>query len=187
MRPRFAPTLLSLAAAFILGSCTAPTMPDSAAAPPTDEAAAQAEGESPTLTPIAFSGCVSPREREAFEVYALRIEALVGAQSCRMTDRFNTFAIKFRGELTTQGRAMRAYYQKSYGTGGDAALDTFVTDLSNTTFVYGSTTSDFCTATKSLLDSLMAARVGQLAAFSAQRPAHALPAMDSCGGAPPKS
>jgi hypothetical protein len=187
MHRRFTQPLLPLAAALILGSCATPTTPDSAApAPPPAEAAAPAPPVILPVTPVAFSGCVSPQEREAFEVYGLRTEALVGAQSCRMTDRFNKFAVKYRNELTTEGRALRGYYKKSYGKSGDATLDIFVTELSNASFVDGSTASDFCAATATLFDTLMAAPVGHLAAFSAQHPAPALPAMDSCGGAPTK-
>ena len=86
----------------------------------------------------AYSACISSRERQAYEVYALRTEALVGAQSCRMTDRFNVFASRFTRELTAEGRELRAYYQKTYGKGGDARLDDFVTQLANTSFVDGS-------------------------------------------------
>jgi hypothetical protein len=165
-------------AALVLGSCS-DKAPDSAASAQPAEATASATAAR-AVTPIEFSGCVSPHEREAFEVYALRIQALVGAQSCRMTDRFNKFAIKFRGELTTEGKALRSYYQKKYGKSGDASLDKFVTDLSNTAFVDGSAKNDFCAATTALFDSVMAAPVGQLAAFSAEHRATALPALKSC-------
>jgi len=183
MHSRFAQILLPLAATLILGSCTAPSENAASAPPPTEAAAPPA---SRPVTPVAFSGCVSPQEREAFVVYALRTEALVGAQSCRMTDRFNKFATKFRGELTTQGRALRGYYQKNYGKSGDATLDKFVTELANASFVDGSGGADFCAATTNLFNDLMVAQIGQLVAFSAQHPARTLPAMDSCGGAPPK-
>jgi hypothetical protein len=185
MHSRFAQSLLPLAAALVLGSCSAKA-PDSTASAPPAEAAAPAVA-SRAIIPIEFSGCVSPHEREAFEVYALRIQALVGAQSCRMTDRFNKFAIKFRGELTTEGRALRSYYQKKYGKSGDASLAKFVTELSNTSFVDGSAQNDFCAATTALLDNLMAAPVGQLASFSAEHRASALPKMASCDTVAAKS
>jgi hypothetical protein len=186
MALRFAQILLPLAAALVLGSCSNTKEPDSAsaAAPPAEAAATP---ESRPVTPVAFSGCVLPHERQAFEVYALRTQALVGAQSCRMTDRFNKFAIKFRGELTTEGHTLRSYYQKKYGKSGDATLDKFVTELANTTFVDGSQTNDICTATTALFDALVAAPVGHLAAYSAQHRASALPAMESCNTVAVKS
>jgi hypothetical protein len=188
MHRRFAQTLLSLAAALILGACTPPTTtPDSTAfSPPPAEAAAPAAPVILPVTPVTFSGCVSPHEREAVEVYAVRTDAIVGAQSCRMTDRFNKFAIKFRGELTAEGRTLRGYYKKTYGKSGDATLDKFVTELSNASFVEGSGAFGLCETTTSLFDELMATPVGHLAAFSAQHPARALPTMESCGGTPPK-
>jgi hypothetical protein len=182
---RFAQILVPVATALVLGSCSPTKAPETAAAPPPAETAAVAPAR--PVTPIEFSGCVSPHEREAFEVYAFRTQVLVGAQSCRMTDRFNKFATKFRGELTTQGRTLRSYYQKKYGKSGDANLDKFVTELANTSFVDGSQTNDICTETTTLLDSLMAAKIGQLAAFSAQHPTRALPAMESCGAVAAKT
>jgi hypothetical protein len=178
MHSRFAQSLVLLVAALVLGSCSGTKAPDSAAAAPA--AATPAAVASRPVTPIEFSGCVSPHEREAFEVYATRIQALVGAQSCRMTDRFNKFALKFRGELTTEGKALRSYYQKKYGKGGDASLDKFVTELSNTTFVDGSGGNDLCAATTALFDELMAAPVGHLAAYSAQHRSASLPTMNAC-------
>src|SRR5271154_865766 len=100
MYPRFVQSLLPIAAAFIISSCTATKTPDSAPSAPPAAAEAPAAPAILPVTPVAFSGCVSPHEREAFEVYALRTRLLVGAQSCRMTDRFNKFATKFRNELT---------------------------------------------------------------------------------------
>jgi hypothetical protein len=186
MHRRIAQVFLPLAAALALGSCTTPTAPDSAAPAPPAEVAAPAAPVILPVTPVAFSSCVSPHEREAVEVYAVRTEAIVGAQSCRMTDRFNKFAIKFRGELTTEGRALRGFYKKTYGKSGDATLDKFVTELSNASFVEGSAAFGLCETTTQLFDDLMATPVGKLAAFSAQHPARALPTMESCAGTPPK-
>ena len=129
----------------------------------------------------ALSACISPRERQAYEVYALRTDVLVGAQSCRMTDRFNVFVTKFTRELTVEGRELRAFYQKTYGKGGDAHLDDFVTELANTSFVAGSSGGgNLCATTTALFDDVMAVPVGQLAAFSRTRHARALPDMDVC-------
>jgi hypothetical protein len=130
--------------------------------------------------------CISQRERQAYEVYALRTDVLVGAQSCRMTDRFNVFATKFVRELTAEGRELRAYYQKTYGKGGDARLDDFVTELANTSFVAGSGGGNLCATTTALFDDVMAVPVGQLAVFSRTRQPRALPVMDVCAVAAAK-
>src|SRR5713101_2187023 len=132
----------------------------------------------------AISACISQRDRQAYEVYALRTEVLVGAQSCRMTDRFNVFATKFMRELTAEGRALRSHYLKVYGKGGDSALDDFVTRMANNSFVEGSGAGDLCTTTAALFDAVMAVPVGQLAVFSGHHKARALPVMEVCPGAP---
>ena len=129
----------------------------------------------------ALSACITPREREAYEVYALRTQVLVGAQSCRMTDRFNIFAMKFSRELTSEGRELRAHYLKAYGKGGDKALDDFVTQIANASFVEGSGGGDLCGTTTALFDDVMALPVGQLAVYSSQHTPRGLPAMDVCG------
>jgi len=129
----------------------------------------------------AYSACISSRERQAYEVYALRTEALGGAQSCRMTDRFNGFATKFTRELTAEGRELRSHYLKTYGKGGDKALDEFVTRMANNSFVEGSGGGDLCGTTTALFDDVMALPVGQLAVYSSQHTPRGLPAMDVCG------
>jgi hypothetical protein len=128
----------------------------------------------------ALSACITPKEREAYEVYALRTQVLVGAQSCRMTDRFNVFAMKFSRELTSEGRELRAHYLKTYGKGGDKALDDFVTQIANASFVEGSGGGDLCGATTAIFDDVMALPEGKLATYSSQHKSRALPVMDFC-------
>jgi hypothetical protein len=128
----------------------------------------------------ALSACITPRERQAYEVYALRTEVLVGAQSCRMTDRFNVFATKFTRELTTEGRELRAHYLKTYGKGGDKALDDFVTRMANNSFVEGSGGGNLCAVTIALFDDVEALPEGQLAVYSREHHPRGLPAMEFC-------
>lgn len=128
----------------------------------------------------AISACISQRDRQAFEVYALRTEVLVGAQSCRMTDRFNIFATKFSRELTAEGRELRSHYLKTYGKGGDKALDDFVTRMANNSFVEGSGTGDLCGTTTALFEDVLALPVGKLASYSHEHQPRGLPAMEVC-------
>jgi hypothetical protein len=128
----------------------------------------------------ALSAYITPRERQAYEVYALRTEVLVGAQSCRMTDRFNVFATKFTRELTTEGRELRAHYLKTYGKGGDKALDDFVTRLANSAFVEGSGGGNLCAVTIALFDDVEALPEGHLAAYSHEHHLRGLPTMEYC-------
>jgi hypothetical protein len=186
MQPLFSRAVLPLAALIVLGSCSNPTPAanSSPAAAPAASATPAPVAQTASITAAGISGCISPREREAFEVYALRTQAIVGAQSCRITDRFNAFATRFRGEPTTEGRTLRGYYQKNYGKRGNATLDEFVIQLSNASFVDGSGAADYCGATNALFDGVMSAPVGHLAAFSHEHPARALPAMEICTAAP---
>jgi hypothetical protein len=187
MQPVLSRALLPLAV--LLGSCSNPNPAGSGAseAAPAASAAPAPAAQTASITAAGISGCVSPHERQAFEVYALRTQAIVGAQSCRVTERFNAFATRFRGELTTEGRALRAYYQKTYGKRGDATLDEFVTQLSNASFVDGGRAADYCGATNALFDNVLLTPVGHLAVFSHEHPAQALPAMEICGATPAKN
>jgi hypothetical protein len=188
MQPVLSRALLSLAALIVLGACSNSTPPNGSAS---ESASAASTTPAPgaqtaAITAGAISGCVSPRERQAFEVYALRTQAIVGAQSCRVTERFNVFATRHRGELTTEGRALRGYYQKNYGKSGDATLDEFVTQLSNASFVNGSGAADYCGVTNALFDTVLVTPVGHLATFSHEHPTPALPAMEICSVTPAK-
>ncbi len=98
-----------------------------------------------------------------------------------MTDRFNIFATKFTRELTVEGRELRSYYLKTYGKGGDKALDDFVTQMANNSFVEGSGTGDLCGSTTALFDNVMAVPIGDLAVFSKQHKPRGLPVMEVCG------
>jgi len=114
-----------LLAAVILCSCSnaASSVNSSSAIAPAASAAPASAVQTLSIKAGGISGCVSPRGRQAFEVYALHTQAIVGAQSCRITERFNAFATRFRSELTTEGQALRGYCQKNYGKRGDANLD----------------------------------------------------------------
>jgi hypothetical protein len=131
---------------------------------------------------VAEATCVLPKEREAQEVYALRMSAMVGAQSCNMLDRYNAFATKFNNQLTNEGRALKSYFIKNYGRGGEHALDQFTTRMYNETVVRGSS-DHFCAETTVLFDTLMELAGDRLAPFANARAKQALPPTEFCTGA----
>ncbi len=128
------------------------------------------------------AACLTPKEREAEEVYALRTAAMVGAQNCNMIDRYNAFATKFNSELTQEGRALKGYFLKTYGRGGEHALDQFTTRLYNETVVRGAG-DHFCAETTVLFDTVMDLGAERLAPFARAQSKAALPAMEVCTGA----
>jgi len=136
-----------------------------------------------TFTAEAGAACLSAQDWDAHEVYALRTAALVGAQSCRMTDRFNVFAQRHRQELLTEGHALKAYYQRLYGRGGDKALDDYVTYLANASATAQPQNMGFCAAAEQLLEQLARLPVGQLVKFSRDNPPPVRPALAKCGAA----
>jgi hypothetical protein len=136
-------------------------------------------------TSVAEAACLSPKEREAEEVYALRTTAMVGAQSCNMLDRYNAFATRFNSALTYEGRALKGYFIKTYGRGSEHALDQFTTRLYNETVVRGSAGDHFCSETAVLFDILMDLAVDKLAPFAQDRSREALPVNEVCASSRP--
>ena len=140
------------------------------------------------LVSLSFAGeagaaaCLSARDWDAHQVYALRTEALVGAQSCRMTERFNVFAQRHRQELMTEGHALKAYYHRVYGRGGDKALDDYVTYLANASATAQPQGVGFCAAASELLDRLGQLPIGELVKFSRENPPPVRPSLAKCGG-----
>jgi hypothetical protein len=129
----------------------------------------------------AEASCLSVKEREAQEVYALRMAAMVGAQSCNMIERYNAFATKFNIELTSEGRALKSYFIRTYGRGGEHALDQFTTRMYNETVVRGDG-AHFCAETGVLFDTLMGLNTDKLAPFAQVRAKEALPSAEYCTG-----
>lgn len=75
--------------------------------------------------------CLSPAQRAAFDVQALRSELMVLATGCGDDQPYNAFIERYKPQLLANERAMDEYFRHRYGRRGQTEHDRFVTDLAN--------------------------------------------------------
>jgi hypothetical protein len=89
--------------------------------------------------------CLTPNERAAFDVQALRSEVMVLATGCADDAQYNAFIERYQPELQANERAIDAWFKKKYGRLAQTEHDRFVTDLANAQSSAGTEMgSDFC-------------------------------------------
>jgi hypothetical protein len=109
---------------------------------------------------------------------------MVAALACGRRDDYNHFVERFRPELQSEGRALKAYFRRVHGDGADQAIDRFVTQLAN----FASQRSienrpGFCAAAAAAFDDLALLMPADLPGWIAARPAAALPGIGLCAAA----
>ena len=70
-------------------------------------------------------------EREALTVRLLQSDMMVAALSCQMRDEYNATVTRFQAELVLHGANLRALFRRTYGSGAERALDSYITRLAN--------------------------------------------------------
>jgi hypothetical protein len=126
------------------------------AADPTGQGAAQAK-----TTQVSSIGYLSPKEREAVSFRLLQTELMVAALSCGREDyrsQYNTFVLRFRPALRTNGRALRAIFKRTYGRRGKRRLDAYVTRLANEASVRSMQNDAFCESAGRKFNAVLRAR-----------------------------
>jgi hypothetical protein len=68
----------------------------------------------------------------AFDVAGLKSKLMVTALTCNQQDRYNDFVQRFRSELMTHERALRAYFARAFGGRAQREHDDYITSLANT-------------------------------------------------------
>jgi hypothetical protein len=76
--------------------------------------------------------CARPADLSAFDVAGLKTRLMVTALTCNQRDRYNDFVLRFRGDLLTQERALRAYFFRGFGSQAQREHDDYITSLANT-------------------------------------------------------
>ncbi len=82
-----------------------------------------------TAAQAAEMPCASADEAKGFTLRHLQSRLMVAALSCNQKEAYNTFVNHFMGDLSSGGRALIAYFQRTGG--GSPALNKHVTDLAN--------------------------------------------------------
>ena len=84
---------------------------------------------------------VTPAQQEvlqqAFNVIGLKSALMVGALSCNMQDKYDTFMRTFQPHILAEQHIMDAYFHRIDGYRGQTNEDTFVTLLANNQSVTG--------------------------------------------------
>jgi hypothetical protein len=96
---------------------------------------------------VADARVVSAFEQQAIHFRRVQTEFMVAGLSCRHTgfdQRYNTFVIKYRGELRRNANVLKRIFARAYGRNARQRLDSFVTGLANEASMMGSGREDFC-------------------------------------------
>jgi hypothetical protein len=103
--------------------------------------------------------CLSPSERTAFDVQALRSELMVLAVGCGDDHPYNAFIERYKPELMENEHAITSYFHQKYGRRGQQEHDRFVTELANAQASSGSHLgSEFCPRNTQIFHEAMALR-----------------------------
>jgi hypothetical protein len=113
--------------------------------------------------------CLSPQEREAVAVAALRSELMVLATGCHDDDGYNAFIRKFQPDLVSNENAIGEIFKHKYGRRAQQEHDQFTTELANGESSAGMRLgSDFCQHNGMIFNEVMALRgPNELASYAA--------------------
>jgi hypothetical protein len=135
--------------------------------------------------PVAEEQCLSPTERAAFDVQALRSELMVLATGCREDDGYNAFIRRYQSALLQNEKHISEIFKRRYGHRGQTEHDRFVTELANAESSSGNHLgTDFCPRNGMMFTEVMALRgPHDLPAYAAGKDLLP-PSLDLCAGAP---
>jgi hypothetical protein len=75
--------------------------------------------------------CLTPEERSAVEVAALRSQLMVLATGCHDDDRYNAFIRKYQADLVNNEKAVGDLLKRKYGKRAQQEHDRFTTEMAN--------------------------------------------------------
>jgi hypothetical protein len=113
--------------------------------------------------------CLSPQDREAVEVAALRSELMVLATGCHNDDGYNAFIRKYQPDLAGNENAVGDIFKHKYGRRAQQEHDRFTTELANAESSAGMRLgSDFCQHNGMIFTEVLALRgANELASYAA--------------------
>lgn len=135
------------------------------------------------LGSAAWAGpCATPNEKAAFDSRVLQNELMVAALTCGETGRYNVFVQKFKSELVTHGKTVKAYFARAYGKRGEHELNKFMTRLANAATMRRSQMSmgEYCTSAVNLFNSATTVNEEALVTFASQTSFAGRAGIESC-------
>lgn len=125
-----------------------------------------------TATSAFAQTCAQPQDLQALRTRMLQTDLMVAALSCQKQDFYNAFVTRFKPELATEGKTLKAFFKREYGSGSTKQLDDFVTRLANESSLDAMRKlRAFCSESDALFKSLLTLAPDGLPAFIAVWPA----------------
>ena len=130
--------------------------------------------------------CVSPADREALDVAALKTQLMVQTLTCKNDSDYNAFITKFKGELNSDERTTGNYFSRTYGRNGQKRHDEYVTLLANANADSSQKDgSRFCAHNEQVFKEVLALKDGgELGEYAAGRTAAQPVSFQSCEATP---
>mgnify|MGYP005657764477 CR=1 FL=1 len=112
--------------------------------------------------------CADPQDQVAVKARTLQTELMVAALRCDSNHRYNAFVRKFESDLVVQGRQLRTYFTRSYGSDSERRLNRFVTFLANAASLRSvGAGANYCKSANALFADVMGRDEGELAIYAA--------------------
>jgi hypothetical protein len=126
--------------------------------------------------------CAKPEDLPPLQTRAFQTALMVSALSCGESARYNKFVSNFRPQLSSDGKALQAFFKREHGAQAAAQTDKFITQLANLASQRSSQDKNaFCAATKKLYGEVLALKQpAELKSFVAKQPAPVLPGVARC-------
>jgi hypothetical protein len=125
--------------------------------------------------------CLTPPDRSAVEVAALRSQLMVLATGCRQDDSYNAFIRKYQADLFGNEKELDEIFKRKYGRRAQQEHDRFTTDLANAVSGVGMRLgTDFCARNGLIFSEVMSLHdASELTSYAAGKDL-VPPTMDVC-------
>ncbi len=115
--------------------------------------------------------CATPTQTAMFDIAGLKSELMVTTLSCNADSEYNAFITRYRALLQADDAALQHYFVRTFGGGGQAAHDAYITTVANKmSEIAVAEGNNFCRRHLVLFSEVLALdRTDSLALFAASR------------------
>ncbi|MGI4795925.1 MAG: hypothetical protein ACRYF2_23225 [Janthinobacterium lividum] len=133
--------------------------------------------------------CVSPADRDALDVAALKTQLMVQTLTCKNDTEYNAFITKFKNELNSDERTTSNYFSRTYGRNSQKRHDEYVTLLANANADASQKDgSRFCPHNEQVFKEVLALKNGsELSEYAAGRTAGQPVSYQTCEATPARA
>ena len=114
------------------------------------------------------SNCAYNAEQKSLHMRALQSELIVAALACSKKQDYNHYVTQFSKDLQWQGKQLKSYFQRSYGSTSERQLNQFVTQMANqaSRLSLAKTRDDYCEQAGKLYSVINNARPWQVVDYA---------------------